>query len=292
MSSNASRNARNHTMKKAVELEKEYTDKITNMYVAACIAMADKLKASKINAEMGPKVIHTRVKSIVENAFEEMGESEKQIAKDYSKQFLLLGSVGAIYQTYKNGIDLILPVSTKVDSSMIAMLLKTSRQHSVLEITKDIENSIKRLNTVNAIAKTYQDDVMAVEIAKAISKATRIMRTEMGRIENKSRYDIGQRYIDNGFRVVKVWDATLDKYTRVSHSEINGERVEYNETFSNGLRYPLDESGAAEEVINCRCKLKLTVYGTKSNPEEMDNSLLYAEGYDDFLKKYTRKGVR
>jgi hypothetical protein len=32
-------------------------------------------------------------------------------------------------------------------------------------------------------------------------------------------------------------------------------RIGINEPFTNGLMYPLDPTGAADEVINCRCVL-------------------------------------
>jgi HK97 family phage portal protein len=51
----------------------------------------------------------------------------------------------------------------------------------------------------------------------------------------------------------KEWLATLDGRTRESHAHLNGEIVDLEKEFSNGLKYAGDPNGAAEEVINCRC---------------------------------------
>ena len=44
---------------------------------------------------------------------------------------------------------------------------------------------------------------------------------------------------------------TLD-YRR-DHRRMDGETVPIDAKFSNGLRFPRDPDGPADEVINCRC---------------------------------------
>lgn len=51
----------------------------------------------------------------------------------------------------------------------------------------------------------------------------------------------------------KGWLAVQDDRTRESHQEVDGEVVDIDEAFSNGLDYPGDPKGDAEEVCNCRC---------------------------------------
>jgi HK97 family phage portal protein len=53
----------------------------------------------------------------------------------------------------------------------------------------------------------------------------------------------------------KQWLTVLDGRERKSHHDIHGEIKNREEPFSNGLMYPGDASGPAEEVINCRCAL-------------------------------------
>lgn len=49
------------------------------------------------------------------------------------------------------------------------------------------------------------------------------------------------------------WASSRDAAVRDSHESLDGEVRKIGEAFSNGLKYPGDPSGPAEEVINCRC---------------------------------------
>jgi SPP1 gp7 family putative phage head morphogenesis protein len=49
------------------------------------------------------------------------------------------------------------------------------------------------------------------------------------------------------------WVTARDTKVRDSHLALEGERVLVGSPFSNGLVYPLDPSGGAAQVINCRC---------------------------------------
>jgi HK97 family phage portal protein len=81
-----------------------------------------------------------------------------------------------------------------------------------------------------------------------------IARTELGGAINDSRIE--------GFKDVGLqrheWLSAQDERVRDSH-QIDGEVVTIGERFSNGLLYPNDPGGPAEEVINCRC-LTLPVF--------------------------------
>lgn len=86
-----------------------------------------------------------------------------------------------------------------------------------------------------------------------LSNAKRIVRTEGHRIQQTSADDARRGAIAKGADVVKQWDAALDSRTRPSHARVDGEIREEDEKFSNGLKFPGDPAGRAEEVINCRC---------------------------------------
>lgn len=51
----------------------------------------------------------------------------------------------------------------------------------------------------------------------------------------------------------KTWTTSGDGAVRESHARIDGETVILSAKFSNGLDYPSQMGGPAEEVINCRC---------------------------------------
>lgn len=53
----------------------------------------------------------------------------------------------------------------------------------------------------------------------------------------------------------KEWLTSIDGRERESHGKINGEIVGIDKPFSNGLMFPGDACGAADEVVGCRCAL-------------------------------------
>ena len=85
--------------------------------------------------------------------------------------------------------------------------------------------------------------------------AVRNARTAMTGAQNAGRIDAYKRAKDMGMSVKKVWLATLDGRTRHSHRTLDGETIDIDEKFSNGLRFPGDADGVGSEVYNCRCTL-------------------------------------
>lgn len=88
------------------------------------------------------------------------------------------------------------------------------------------------------------------EITKV--RARMIVRTETVRATNFAQLVAAD---NEDYEVQKKWIAIEDKRTRPSHSHagVDGELVDLYEPYSNGLMFPGDPQGSAEEVINCRC---------------------------------------
>ena len=83
-----------------------------------------------------------------------------------------------------------------------------------------------------------------------------------------------------GIEIQKEWVCTHDDRTRPSHLELDGERRDLDEEFSNGLQYPGDPDGDPSEVYNCRCTLVAYL------PElDEDTEGTSAEGYDEWVTK-------
>ena len=57
--------------------------------------------------------------------------------------------------------------------------------------------------------------------------------------------------------VTKTWRTGANP--RASHASINGETVGWNETFSNGARFPQDAALPAAEAVNCNCTIDVRV---------------------------------
>lgn len=85
--------------------------------------------------------------------------------------------------------------------------------------------------------------------------AMRSARTAMTSAHNLGKLKGYGNAAKMGIDVQKRWLATLDKRTRGSHRHLDGETVELDEEFSNGLKYPGDPDGAGSEVYNCRCTM-------------------------------------
>ena len=110
---------------------------------------------------------------------------------------------------------------------------------------ESIDNLAKRV----ALGTTQQD----------MNASTRNARTATTCAQNAGRTRSYQRAVDMGIELYQVWLAALDSRTRSSHRHMDGEKVKVIKgkqvKFSNGLRYPADPDGRAEEVWNCRCTL-------------------------------------
>lgn len=98
-----------------------------------------------------------------------------------------------------------------------------------------------RADLIKRIEKTYSD------ITKA--RAVTIARTE---VHNATQYGTMEGYKQANMPI-KIWAAVRDRVTRDNHYMMDGEERPLDKPFSNGLMFPGDPSGTAEEVINCRC---------------------------------------
>lgn len=87
------------------------------------------------------------------------------------------------------------------------------------------------------------------------NKMRMFARTAMTAAQNAGRLQQMKDAKKKGVKVKKRWVATLDERTRDSHQALDGDTIEVEERFANGLMYPGDPNGAAKEVFNCRCKI-------------------------------------
>ena len=117
----------------------------------------------------------------------------------------------------------------------------------------------------------------------------RTARTAMTSAQNAGRVDAYRRAEGMGVRVRKQWLATLDGRTRHSHRRLDGEVVGTEESFSNGLSYPGDPSGAGREVYNCRCTLVPVVDGADPS-EGVRHSNLGGVSYEEWRERRAATG--
>lgn len=86
--------------------------------------------------------------------------------------------------------------------------------------------------------------------------AIRNARTACTSAQNAGTIDSMRAAQSMGLEVKKKWLATLDARTRSSHGHLDGECIDLDEKFSNGLEFPGDPNGSPGEVYNCRCTME------------------------------------
>ena len=69
----------------------------------------------------------------------------------------------------------------------------------------------------------------------------------------------------------KLWLTAGDgNRVRESHQALDGQEIKATDDFDNGLEYPRDPKGEAEDIINCRCSLLLIPPGEDLDSSDID----------------------
>ena len=145
---------------------------------------------------------------------------------------------------------------------------------SITGTTRDYYLQLVRQITIQAnslglgmfdTAKWIQKEVGKTWADQTFYRAERIARTETGAAANYGTYAGATATGRKDLR--KVWKTNMDGRERESHAAANGQQVGIDENFTVGnssLKYPNDYSGAAADIINCRC---VANYITPLNPD-------------------------
>lgn len=100
------------------------------------------------------------------------------------------------------------------------------------------------------ILAKYRSDLL-------LDRAETVARTEAMSALHEGQREMYEQAIRDGYvtgdEIEREWSASGDNRVRESHVAIDGETVGFGEAYSNGLMFPGDPNGPAEEVINCRC---------------------------------------
>lgn len=221
------------------------------------------------------------------------------LAKSYEDAF-----IGTMYDLHGQGIPLILPIdqedatrAIQLDSKLSEGLYKrlgVDTQALKTEIRGSVSRGIASNASWGQVARNIQNRMNI-----GLNRAIRIARTEGHRIQNESRYDAQVMAKQRGANVVKQWDATLDRRTRPTHQQLDGQIREIEEPYvipSNGRRgmYP-GEFGVAEEDINCRCaSLQRARWALdEAELQKLKDRAAYfnldkTEDFEDFKSKYIK----
>lgn len=131
----------------------------------------------------------------------------------------------------------------------IGTKIKILRDTIANQVAREVRKSIEEGTDIVADLTKEIDKVVSSNSFYAW-QAERIARTETTTAMNTATEVAAE---ETGIKYKKEWLSAGDGNERPSHMRLNGEQIQKNETFSNGLRYPGDPLGPASEVINCRC---------------------------------------
>ena len=163
-------------------------------------------------------------------------------------------------------------VFTLLDANTVKHLATADKSllpYKKLDPAKDIPWNMKKINA-EVLQGILQGESMP-KIAKRIrnvqemnrTQAIRSARTIVTGAENKGRQDSYARAEADGIILQKEWIATNDNRTRHSHVLLDGDIVDQDKKFDNGLMFPGDPNGEPSEVYNCRCSMTAVVKGFK-----------------------------
>lgn len=240
------------------QLERNYEDALeeVNSKIAQLLGRDDATAQHVVYQVEYQKALKAQIEAILET----LHANEFETISDYLTNAYKEGHTSALYSLQQQGVPFLFPIDQEqiIDAIQHETMLSESLYAVLGKDTKALSKQI-----ASEISRGLATGAMYAEIARNVSamariprnNAMRITRTEAHRIQNRAKMNVCENAKSKGADVVKQWDAALDKRTRPSHVQVDGEIRELSEKFSNGLMYPGEPGGKPEEVINCRCNM-------------------------------------
>lgn len=259
---------------------------------------------SRIQSKVYQKNYQTALKKQVNGVYDTMLEKEFKTVSEYIEQCYENGFIGTLYDLQGQGIPLAFPIDQE---AMVRAVQLDSKISEGLYSRLGEDVSLLKKKITAQVSRGIATGMTYKQVAQQLSaytnigfnNAVRIARTEGHRVQCQSGMDACYKAQEKGADVVKKWDSTLDARTRDSHAKVDGEIMALDRPFSNGLMFPGDPSGAAAEVINCRCallqKARLWFEGGFSKMNNFTKQLETfesPESYEDFKTSFFSKENR
>lgn len=303
-----------------LDQEKEVLKKLEANYEDALSEINSKIELlmARQDADMQHVIYQVEyqkaLKDQVSAILEQLHNNEFDTVSEYLAQSYEDGFIGTMYDLQGQGIPLIIPLDQEQVVAAIQHETKLS-ESLYMALGKDTKVLSKKI--AGEISRGISNAAMYSEIARNIAawgripknNAMRIARTEAHRIQIQATADAQWKAKANGADVVKQWDASLDKKTRKSHRELDGQIRELDEEFEVNGHKAMQPGGFGrpEEDINCRCALLQRARWALDNdytkwdedaPVEIaddgTSQLAYikAKNYKDFKEQYKQASER
>ena len=203
------------------------------------------------------------LKSEIEGFLNALHTQNYQLIDDYLKDSYITAHIGTLFDLQGQGVPLILPLNQEQMISAITLNSKLS-EPLYNSLGYDVEHL--KINVVSEISRGIAQRLTYAEMARNLSAKTKlpmkrtfnIARTEGHRIQQEATYNLQARAKEKGAKIFKQWDSTLDKKTRPTHRELDGQIIGVNDYFhSSGGGKALYPGGFGDpkEDCNCRCCL-------------------------------------
>ena len=191
---------------------------------------------------------------------------QSQIFDMYKELYATIG-----YDSYKRTLKEVKRMKDLSDISFEQLITNFLQQSAGLRITSVHASLIQSI--IDVIAKGYEDNLSVDQITRLLQRqfswnriqALRIARTETTTITNSSTLLAAN---ESPYQMEKTWISVQDNRTRrppqsvYDHLDMNGVKVDYYNTFFVSgieMEYPGDPNAPAGTVINCRCKIAITL---------------------------------
>lgn len=205
----------------------------------------------------------------INDVIAEMSDKEEQLLNSYIADEGNLGYFGTFYAL--EGAEALTLNFAMLSEDYIAELVNAPVAGKRLSTRLYNKRNNLAKEATNALLQGAVRGEGYAKVAKNIGELTeanykqalRIARTEGGRVQSTAKQRSYVEAENKGINIEKRWLSTLDKKTRHSHQELDGQTVDVEEQFEyEGLKADGPRLfGIAEHDINCRCTTVTVVNG-------------------------------
>ena len=240
------------------------------------------------------------MKNQIQATYDKLAKTWYNTIDEYLKNCYEDSFYSTMYALHQEGIPIVIPFNQKEvaqasaqDSYHLSDTLSEKLYSNTFDVARKTAGQISKGMAMNESYATIARNI-ANKASISVNNALRITRTEAHRITNEVKMKTIAKVQDEGADVVKQWDSTIDRRTRPTHVELDGQLREIDQPFkipSTGATamYP-GGFGIAKEDINCRCALLQRARWAldKSEVEKMVGDLegVSESQLDEWAKKF------
>ena len=254
---------------KQIQDESQVTIRIEQVYKKALEEIDNKIMELKSKEQIQSVIYQTKyqeeLKKQIQATYDKLSKTWYNTIDEYLKNCYEDSFYSTMYALHQEGIPIVIPFNQKEvaqasaqDSYHLSDTLSDKLYSNTFDVARKTVGQISKGMAMNESYATIATNI-ANRASISVNNALRITRTEGHRITNEVKMKTIAKVQDEGADVVKQWDSTIDRRTRPTHVELDGQLREIDQPFkipSTGATamYP-GGFGIAKEDINCRCAL-------------------------------------